>query len=232
MLVLSPAVTSSQLKHALGDVDEAIERATRRLEETVAELRNGGVEASGEVGESDPIVAIEDALSVFPADEILILTGPDGDAPPMDRDAFERAKERFGQPITRVRLDRAAAEAEVVGISGSGPGTPEASESEVALAGSANLPSFSIGDIGGIAVAIVGIVVLAILAAACPGGPESFGCAARIAIALAAGLINAAHVVGLLLFESVRYRGFWDRLFADLSLFGTPLAIVVSLLIG
>jgi hypothetical protein len=33
-----------------------------------------------------------------------------------------------------------------------------------------------------------------------------------------------------LLFESVGYRGVFERLFAQLSLFGTPVAIVVSLL--
>jgi hypothetical protein len=37
-------------------------------------------------------------------------------------------------------------------------------------------------------------------------------------------------VVGLLLFESVGYRGMFERFFARLSLFGTPAAIVVSLL--
>jgi hypothetical protein len=43
-------------------------------------------------------------------------------------------------------------------------------------------------------------------------------------------LVNIAHVVGLLLFESVGYRGLWERFFARLSLIGTPAAIIVSLL--
>jgi L-lactate permease len=34
-----------------------------------------------------------------------------------------------------------------------------------------------------------------------------------------------------MLFESLGYRGFWERVFSGLSLFGTPLAIVASLLI-
>jgi hypothetical protein len=45
------------------------------------------------------------------------------------------------------------------------------------------------------------------------------------------GLINAAHIVGLFLFESVGYRGFFARMFAILSLVLTPVAIIVSLLI-
>lgn len=231
VMVLSPALTETQLKHALGDVDEAIEAAGRRLETTVEELRRAGVEASGDVGESDPIVAVEDALTRFSADEILVLTGPEAEEKPAEGDFFERAKERFEQSITRVRLDGGAGEAEVVDVSPGGGGS-DADSREVAVAGSANLPAFSLGDIGGIVVAIVGTVLLAVLAANCPGGPEDFGCAARIGIALAAGLINAAHIVGLVLFESVRYRGFFDRFFARLSLFGTPAAIVVSLLLG
>jgi hypothetical protein len=37
--------------------------------------------------------------------------------------------------------------------------------------------------------------------------------------------------VGMLLFESVGYRGFAQKVFADLSLYGTPGAIAVSLLL-
>jgi hypothetical protein len=41
-------------------------------------------------------------------------------------------------------------------------------------------------------------------------------------------LINLAHVVGLVLFQSVRYDGIFSRFFARLSLFGTPIAIAVA----
>ena len=51
----------------------------------------------------------------------------------------------------------------------------------------------------------------------------------RIAIAIA--LINMAHVVGLTLFESVRYRGGFAKFFRDLALIGTPLAVLANLLI-
>jgi hypothetical protein len=81
----------------------------------------------------------------------------------------------------------------------------------------------------------VGTIVLVILAAACGDVEEGSGsapsCGARIAIAGGVGLINAAHIVGLFLFESVGYHGFFARMFAILSLVLTPVAIVVSLLI-
>jgi hypothetical protein len=42
------------------------------------------------------------------------------------------------------------------------------------------------------------------------------------------GLINLAHVVGLTLFQAGPHRGGARDFFARLSLYGTPLAIVVS----
>jgi hypothetical protein len=44
-------------------------------------------------------------------------------------------------------------------------------------------------------------------------------------------LINLAHVVALVLFSAIRYRGLPERFFANLSLFGTPVAIVAALLL-
>ena len=41
-------------------------------------------------------------------------------------------------------------------------------------------------------------------------------------------LVNMAHVVGLTLMESVRYRGGFAKLFRYLSLIGTQLAVVAN----
>jgi hypothetical protein len=49
--------------------------------------------------------------------------------------------------------------------------------------------------------------------------------AAALLIALGMALINLAHVVGLFLFQSVRYEGIFSRFFARLSLIGTPIAL-------
>jgi uncharacterized protein YqhQ len=89
--------------------------------------------------------------------------------------------------------------------------------------------------VAGIGVAIVGTVVLAILAASCDYGEDLTtgfnGCTVRFLIAVGAALISLAHVVGLVLFESVRYHGLWERFFARMVLFGMPVAIAVSLLV-
>src|SRR5215204_220644 len=51
-------------------------------------------------------------------------------------------------------------------------------------------------------------------------------------LATGALLINMAHVVGILFFESVDYHGPFQRFFARLSMFGTAAAVTVSLAIG
>ena len=50
-------------------------------------------------------------------------------------------------------------------------------------------------------------------------------------IAIFTALVNMAHVVGLILFESVRYRGGFAKFFRTLALVGTPLAVLANLLI-
>ncbi len=55
--------------------------------------------------------------------------------------------------------------------------------------------------------------------------------AAAILIAIGIALVNMAHVVGLTLMESVRYRGGFAKLFRTLSLVGTPLAVLVILVL-
>jgi hypothetical protein len=57
--------------------DEERERsaAEARLEATLTELRAAGIPAGGEVGADDPVQAIGDALAVFPATELVLVTG-------------------------------------------------------------------------------------------------------------------------------------------------------------
>jgi hypothetical protein len=81
-------------------------------------------------------------------------------------------------------------------------------------------------------IGIVGTIVAIVLAAAGAAGGQVTGWhAVAIGIAIAIALVNMAHVVGLTLFESVRYQGGFAKFFRTLSLVGTPLAIFVNLLI-
>src|SRR3954454_21180876 len=62
VFVVAPALTSSPLKLVAGEVDGAIEGARLRLDASLRALRAVGFEADGEVGDSDPNIALEDAL--------------------------------------------------------------------------------------------------------------------------------------------------------------------------
>ena len=64
-------------------------------------------EGRGGVGDSDPNVAIEDALRVFPADEIVISTHPPQTSHWLERGVVERAREEIDLPITHVVVDLA-----------------------------------------------------------------------------------------------------------------------------
>jgi hypothetical protein len=244
--VLSPALAKNRLRQFSGDVDEGIEAAQERLEQTLAELRENGIDASGTVGDSEPDRAIEDALQTFPADEIVLVTHRDEDARWLESEAFERAGSYFEQPVTRLVVEQDGDSERVVDTDEAPAGRQDRPEDEPQPR---NLPPLAPRDIFGIVVAIGGTIALFVLAAAGdsgeaidessvggvrPGqGDEGLnGCDGRLLIAGGLALINLAHIGGLLLFESLRYRGFWAKFFSWMSLIGTPVAIVVSLIIG
>jgi hypothetical protein len=104
ILVVTPALTS-QLKHWVSDVDEAIEDAERRRDETVRAIQALGLSARGDVGDSEPNVAIEDALRVFPADEVIISTHPPERSRWLERGVVERARREVDLPVTHVVVD-------------------------------------------------------------------------------------------------------------------------------
>jgi hypothetical protein len=104
VLVVTPAL-NSPLRHWVSDDDGARAAAQRRLEKSLAHLAETGVEARGEIGDGDPLQAIEDALRTFGADEIIISTHPEGRSNWLERGVVENARERFAVPITHVVVD-------------------------------------------------------------------------------------------------------------------------------
>ena len=77
VLVVTPAL-NSRIRHWTSDEDHAREEAQARLDVSVSSLTGAGVKVRGQVGDDDPIQAIDDALRTFPADEIVISTHPAG----------------------------------------------------------------------------------------------------------------------------------------------------------
>jgi hypothetical protein len=104
VLVVTPAL-NSPLKHWVSDEDDARAAAQERLDASLAKLAEAGVEARGEVGDGDPVQAMEDALRTFGADEIIISTHPEGRSNWLERGVVEKARERFAVPITHVVVD-------------------------------------------------------------------------------------------------------------------------------
>jgi hypothetical protein len=101
VLVVAPAL-NSRLRHWVSDVDYAVAQARDRVELAVAELRERGVGARGEVGDANPLLAIADALAGFPASEIVIATHPEGQSNWLERGLIEKATARFDLPITHL----------------------------------------------------------------------------------------------------------------------------------
>src|SRR5205085_6465930 len=104
VLVVTPAL-NSPLKHWVSDEDAARAQAQARLDESLERLRAAGVNARGEIGDGDPLQAIEDALRTFGADEIIISTHPEGRSNWLERGVVSGARERFAVPITHVVVD-------------------------------------------------------------------------------------------------------------------------------
>jgi len=104
VLVVSPAL-NAPLKHWVSDEDKARSEARKRLQESLARLSEVGISARGEVGDADPLQAIEDALRTFGADEVIISTHPEGRSNWLERGVVSGAQERFAVPITHVVVD-------------------------------------------------------------------------------------------------------------------------------
>jgi hypothetical protein len=104
VLVVAPAL-NSPLKTWTSDEDQARARAQERLDTSLARLRDAGVNADGEIGDGDPLQAIEDALRTFGAEEIIISTHPEGRSNWLEQGVVTGARDRFRVPITHVVVD-------------------------------------------------------------------------------------------------------------------------------
>jgi hypothetical protein len=104
VMVVAPAFEGSRVRFWTSDNYEAIGRADRVQQETVERLSEEGVDAVGDTGETDPLLAIQDALATFPAEEIVIFTHPEGDQSWAEEDLVGQAKERFSVPVRHMEV--------------------------------------------------------------------------------------------------------------------------------
>ena len=104
MLLVCPAL-NSRVRTWTSDEDPARAEAQSRLDASLARLGEAGVSVRGEIGDGDPLQALEDALREFPADEIIVSTHPPGRSHWLEQGVVEQARHRYDVPITHVVVD-------------------------------------------------------------------------------------------------------------------------------
>jgi hypothetical protein len=94
--------------------DAARGAAENRLQTTVAQLREIGIEADGEIMDPDPYAATMDAIRAFGADEVLISTHPETRSGWMRKDLVARIEEDSGLPVEHIVVDLDAEREDVI----------------------------------------------------------------------------------------------------------------------
>ncbi len=102
--VVAPAADVSPLEWLATDEGSARADAEQVAEES-AEAVGGAARVETEVGDTDPVQAIEDALRTFPADEVVVVTPPGDEANWLEKDTGEAARHRFGVPVTHLTYE-------------------------------------------------------------------------------------------------------------------------------
>ena len=97
--------------------DESVRcAAENRLQMTLEQLRQSGIEAQGEIMDPDPYTAIMDALGEYGADEIIISTHPETRSGWLGRGLIDRVREDTGLPVQHVVVDLEADRADHTNI--------------------------------------------------------------------------------------------------------------------
>ena len=81
--------------HALADARVVLDAALEHY-------RNAELDATGEVGDADPVLAIGDALRTLPCDTIIVSTLPPGLSKWLRRDLPHRITRRYTLPIVHI----------------------------------------------------------------------------------------------------------------------------------
>jgi NAD(P)H-dependent flavin oxidoreductase YrpB (nitropropane dioxygenase family) len=113
-----PLLAAIRERSAAGPVDFTIlipadaVGAERRLREVCARMGAEGIQASGLLGDPDPVVAAQNALHDEQVDEIIVSTFPETSSGWLRRDVVDRIKS-LGRPVTHVVVTREEAEAAI-----------------------------------------------------------------------------------------------------------------------
>jgi hypothetical protein len=95
--IVAPASGLSRLAWLANAEDDARLAAEARAGEIADTIQTDQVET--EVGDTDPVQAIRDALTTFEADEVVVLSCPDDEVTWLEQGTTEQARERFDIPV-------------------------------------------------------------------------------------------------------------------------------------
>jgi len=98
--VVAPVSGLLRVEWLTSDEDAARAEAADRADRVAEAIPSPKVETA--TGDVDPLLAIQDALREFPADEIVVVTRPEEDASWLERGSGEEAKQRFPVPVTHL----------------------------------------------------------------------------------------------------------------------------------
>lgn len=104
VMIVAPALHSSALRFWFSDADEAIAKAAAVSSETVQRLGDAGVSASADTGEGEPLEALQDALSTFEADRIVVFSHRENEQRYREGVDDAELRARFGLPVDRAEL--------------------------------------------------------------------------------------------------------------------------------
>lgn len=82
--------------------EQARELAQERLDSALAQLQAVGASVEGQVGDRDPVRAVEAALGAGQFDEIIVSTLPRRISKWLHQDLPHRLEQKFGLPVTHV----------------------------------------------------------------------------------------------------------------------------------
>ena len=127
VLVVAPVLIGSRVGHWLNAGSESARTAAKqRLHDSVAAMRAAGLLADGQLGDADPMQALDDAFRTFAPHEIVISTHPPARSHWLERRVVQRARERYEVPVTHVVVDLAHEAATTLSDPRPGPRVPRA----------------------------------------------------------------------------------------------------------
>ena len=106
--VVSPASKLSRLGWLTNDEDDARSEAEQAAAAASDAVAADGKNVDAEVGDVDPLQAVEDALRTFSADSLVVVLPSAENASWLDEASVDEGFERFGLPVEYVLPDGSA----------------------------------------------------------------------------------------------------------------------------